>query len=129
MARAAYGIQRADLLPSVGVSAGMTRIGVPDNLGVGLPPSVAAMVPSTLTSYSASVGISSWELDLWGRVRNLSDAALRQYFAAAWARQGAEVSRRSVPGGRLKACSMNLGTIRKNQSRTMTSGTARNRFI
>ena len=91
-ARAAYGIQRADLLPSVGVSAGMTRIGVPDNLGVGLPPSVAAMVPSTLTSYSASVGISSWELDLWGRVRNLSDAALRQYFAAAWARQGAEVS-------------------------------------
>ena len=91
-ARAAYGIQRADLLPSVGASAGMTRIGVPDNLGVGLPPSVAAMVPSTLTSYSASVGISSWELDLWGRVRNLSDAALRQYFAAAWARQGAEVS-------------------------------------
>lgn len=91
-ARAAHGIQRADRLPSVGASAGMARIGVPDNLGVGLPPSIAAMVPGTLTSYSAYVGISSWELDLWGRVRNLSDAALRQYFAAAWARRGAEVS-------------------------------------
>lgn len=91
-ARAAYGIQRADQLPSVGGSAGMTRIGIPDNLGAGLPPAVAAMVPSTLTSYSASIGISSWELDLWGRVRNLSDVAQHQYFAAAWARQGAEVS-------------------------------------
>ena len=91
-ARAAYGIQRADELPSVGASAGMARIGLPDNLGAGLPPSVAAMVPGTLTSYSATIGISSWELDLWGRVRNLSDAALRQYFAAGWAQQGATVS-------------------------------------
>ncbi|MCE1249752.1 MAG: efflux transporter outer membrane subunit [Comamonadaceae bacterium] len=91
-ARAAYGIQRADALPSVGASAGIARIGLPDNLGTGLPPSVAAMVPGTLTSYSAFAGISSWELDLWGRVRSLSDAALRQYFAAEWAQRGATVS-------------------------------------
>lgn len=91
-ARAAYGIQRADALPSVGASAGMMRIGLPDNLGAGLPPSVAAMVPGTLTSYSAFAGISSWELDLWGRVRNLSEAALRQYLAAEWAQRGATVS-------------------------------------
>ncbi|GAO25357.1 NodT family RND efflux system outer membrane lipoprotein [Alicycliphilus sp. B1] len=91
-ARAAYGIQRADALPSVGASAGMARIGLPGNLGAGLPPSLAAMVPGTLTSYSAFAGISSWELDLWGRVRNLSDAALRQYFAAEWAQRGATVS-------------------------------------
>ena len=91
-ARAAWGIQRADQLPSVGASGGMTRIGLPGDLGAGLPPTLAAMVPGTLTSYSATVGISSWELDLWGRVRNLSDAALRQYFAAGWAQQGATVS-------------------------------------
>ena len=91
-ARAAYGIQRADRLPSVGASASMARIGLPGDLGAGLPPSIAAMIPGTLTSYSANVGISSWELDLWGRVRNLSDAALRQYFAAEWAQQGATLS-------------------------------------
>ncbi len=91
-ARAAYGIQRADELPSVGANAGLMRIGLPENLGAGLPPSVAAMVPGTLTGYSAFAGISSWELDLWGRVRNLSEAALRQYFAAEWVQRGATVS-------------------------------------
>ena len=91
-ARAAYGIQRADALPSVGASAGMMRIGLPDNQGAGLPPSVAAMVPGTLTSYSAFAGISSWELDLWGRVRNLSESALRQYLAPEWAQRGGTVS-------------------------------------
>lgn len=91
-ARAAYGIQRADRLPSVGGNVGVTRVGLPDDLGVNLPPAGAAMVPGTLTSYSAYVGVSNWELDMWGRVRNLSDAALHQYFAAEWAQRGASVS-------------------------------------
>ncbi|AEB86721.1 efflux transporter outer membrane subunit [Alicycliphilus denitrificans] len=86
-ARAAYGIQRAEELPSVGASAGLMRIGLPDNLT-----SLASSLPATLTSYSAFAGISSWELDLWGRVRNLSEAALHQYFAAEWTQRGAAVS-------------------------------------
>ena len=27
--------------------------------------------------YRAEVGLTTWELDLWGRIRNLEDAALQ----------------------------------------------------
>src|SRR5256885_16331320 len=32
--------------------------------------------------YRAEVGFSSWELDLWGRVRSLKDAALQTWLAS-----------------------------------------------
>src|SRR3546814_2138933 len=36
---------------------------------------------STGTRYSVGVGVTGFELDFWGRVRNLSEAARSQYFA------------------------------------------------
>src|SRR5690606_35550110 len=57
-ARSQYGIQRADRLPSLGAEVSMTR-GGGDNLDVS-------------ESYSASAGIAGFELDLFGRVHNLS---------------------------------------------------------
>src|SRR5690606_35803917 len=36
--------------------------------------------------YRAEVGLSTWELDLWGRVRNLEDAALQTWLATDAAR-------------------------------------------
>ncbi|MCJ9714522.1 TolC family protein, partial [Bordetella hinzii] len=38
------------------------------------------------------VGMASWELDFWGRVRNLKDAALENYLATDAARQAATLS-------------------------------------
>lgn len=66
-ARAQYRIQRADRLPQVDVDGRLTRT------GGGASPNVE--------TYTAQVGVTAFELDLFGRVRSLSDAALNRYFA------------------------------------------------
>lgn len=75
--RALYRIERAQRLPSVGGVLEGTRTG-----GDG---------PDT-DIYSAGVGIAAFELDLFGRVRSLSEAALRLYFASEQARRAAELA-------------------------------------
>ena len=47
---------------------------------------------SNVAFYSANVGVSAFELDLFGRVRNLSKAALEQYFATEEAQRSARIS-------------------------------------
>ena len=42
--------------------------------------------------YSANIGISAWQIDLFGRVRNLTQAQQEQYFAAEENRNAAQVS-------------------------------------
>lgn len=76
-ARAQYRISRAERLPSVGGSLSQTRAG--------------GDVPVT-ESYSASLGLASFELDLFGRVRNLSQAAVQQFFAQQENRRAAQLS-------------------------------------
>jgi NodT family efflux transporter outer membrane factor (OMF) lipoprotein len=76
--RAQLGIQRADLLPSVGAGANFTR--APNTSGV-------------MTSvYSLGFAVSSYELDLFGRVRSLEQAALARYLASDEGRRAAQVS-------------------------------------
>lgn len=65
-ARSMYRIQRADRLPAVGGSVSGERIGGD---------------VANSEQYNASVGVSGFELDLWGRVRNLGEAALQQFLA------------------------------------------------
>ncbi len=76
-ARAQYRIQRADRLPAIGANTTLERTGGD------------APVSDT---YSASLGLASFELDLFGRVRNLSEAALQQYFAQEENRRAAQIS-------------------------------------
>lgn len=35
----------------------------------------------TTSQYSVGLGMNQWELDLWGRIRSLNEAALQQFFA------------------------------------------------
>jgi multidrug efflux system outer membrane protein len=77
--RAQYQIRRADLLPTVNV--GVTGTRQPNTAGTG-----------TASIYTAGFLISAWELDLFGRVRSLSNAALAQYFASEEARKSAQIS-------------------------------------
>ncbi|HUP05915.1 MAG TPA: efflux transporter outer membrane subunit [Caldimonas sp.] len=77
-ARAAYDIRRADAWPTVGVGFNAQR----EPGATGKPVNV----------YAVGVAVSSWELDLFGRIRNLSDAALAQYFATAEARKAVQTS-------------------------------------
>ena len=79
-ARAAYGIQRADLLPTLGAQAGMDRSRVPGDLNLTRQPLLGSQ-------YQAGVGLASWEIDFWGRVRSLNDAALQNYLASDAARR------------------------------------------
>lgn len=76
-ARAQYRIQRADRVPAVGGQGQMTRSG--------------GDAPVT-EQFSANLGVVEFELDLFGRVRNLSQAALQQYFAEAANRRSAQLS-------------------------------------
>lgn len=66
-ARAQYRVQRAERLPHVDAGAGANVSG-----GGG---------QGTDDRYSVDVGVSRFELDLFGRVRSLSSSALDQYFA------------------------------------------------
>jgi multidrug efflux system outer membrane protein len=42
--------------------------------------------------YNVNLGISSWELDLFGRIRSLKDAALQEYLATEQACLGMQIS-------------------------------------
>lgn len=94
-ARGLYRIQRADRLPSLGIGAEMIRSGGDANR----PPVVGAPgVPggssdgSVTETYSASLGLAEFELDLFGRVRNLSRAALQQYLATEEAQRSTQLA-------------------------------------
>lgn len=84
-ARALYGIQRADQLPSVGATAELQRSRTPYDLSV-------TGRSITSSAYQVTLGISTWELDFWGRVRNLKDAALENFLASAEAQRATQVS-------------------------------------
>jgi outer membrane protein, multidrug efflux system len=82
-ARGLYRIQRAEQLPQLGGTAGVSRSRIGANaLGTqsGDVP-VATGSGITSTNYDIGVAVTSFELDFWGRVRNLSDAARSQYLA------------------------------------------------
>lgn len=77
-ARAEYRIQRADLLPEIDATGQASfRGGSGSNAGGG----GATASAGAKRSYSVDVGASAFEIDLFGRVRSLSHAALDQYFA------------------------------------------------
>ena len=84
-ARATYNIQNAERLPAIGVGSSHTRARVPGDLNM----SGRSVVSGNQQAY---VGLSHWELDLWGRVKSLSDAALASYLATDAGRRAVEIS-------------------------------------
>lgn len=83
--RAQYRIRRADLLPTVSADGSAVIQRVPADVSV---------TGQTLNSqnYSLSLGFSTYELDLFGRVRSLKDHALEQYLATSQARRSVQIS-------------------------------------
>jgi multidrug efflux system outer membrane protein len=74
-ARTLYGIQRADSFPTIHASADMIRARMPEDLSI-------TGDPGTASQYQVSLNSVAWEIDLWGRLRNLKDAALERYLAS-----------------------------------------------
>lgn len=83
-ARALYRVSRADLLPSINADGAMTRQHTPQNART----SGAASVER----YDAGLSIPAFELDLFGRIRSLNDAALEDYFATEEAKKAVEIT-------------------------------------
>ncbi|WP_042878777.1 efflux transporter outer membrane subunit [Cupriavidus necator] len=80
--QAQYRIQHAALFPQVSAGASASATGK----------STSSSATGANTSRNYSVGLSaSWEIDFFGRLRSLSDAAAEQYLASAYARQAAEI--------------------------------------
>ena len=114
-ARAQYRVQRADLVPStvasgsatytnnvVGASGATAGGSTATTTGAATGASATSATSAVGSSvgagsgnfqyYTANVGFSSFELDLFGRVRNLSKAALERYFATEEAQRSTRIS-------------------------------------
>jgi NodT family efflux transporter outer membrane factor (OMF) lipoprotein len=78
LARAQVDSQRADLWPSVGVGAGASR--APNASG------------HEGNAFTAGLSVSAFELDLFGRVKSLGDAAAARYLASDEGRRAAQLS-------------------------------------
>jgi NodT family efflux transporter outer membrane factor (OMF) lipoprotein len=87
-ARAQFRIVRASQYPAISGVAQFTA-NRPSLIGSS---KVAPTVTTLDTSYTQAGGLLSWELDVWGRLRRLSEAAKAEYLATEDARQGVIVS-------------------------------------
>ena len=76
--RAQYDIRNADRFPTLGVAATASR--APKSTG------------GTSTTYTVGLGITSWEIDFFGRIGALSEAALAQYLATEEGRKVAQIT-------------------------------------
>jgi len=83
-AQALYGIQRAEQLPTVDAVATGSKQRVPADLS---PTGQRA----TVEQYSVNLGVLSWELDFFGRIRSLERRALEEYLATEQAHRSAEI--------------------------------------
>ncbi|MDR2891755.1 MAG: efflux transporter outer membrane subunit [Deltaproteobacteria bacterium] len=84
-ARAMYQIQRADLLPSIRATGSNSNQLMPADMTIVNEAAISRQS-------SATVGFTSFELDLFGRVRSLKDSALENYFAITQNAHSAQIS-------------------------------------
>lgn len=83
--RALYQIEDSALYPSIDFSASGTRQRLPTDLS-------STGRAGINESYSATVGMTAYELDLWGKVRNQSDQALQTLYATEQAQTSVKIS-------------------------------------
>lgn len=83
--RAQYRIQRNALIPTGSINANGSRQRIAYGYG-------GNGGGRTFSQYTVEVGVSSYELDLFGRVHSLKAAALENYFASKENRKGAQIA-------------------------------------
>ena len=85
VARGTYGVQRASLLPALGATGTAVNTRVPGDLS-----------DDGRTRYveenSVNFGISSWEIDFFGRIASLKNQALESYLATEEARRSVRIA-------------------------------------
>jgi outer membrane protein, multidrug efflux system len=83
-ARAVYGIQRAEILPSLDAVGGGGKERVPGDLS-------STGKATTAEEYHANLAVSSWEIDFFGRIRSLKDRALEAFLATEQAQRSTQI--------------------------------------
>jgi len=86
-ARAQYGIQRGEQFPAIGAGIQGERQHLPATMrpqGSG-----SSSISST---YQAGIGLTTFEIDLFGRLHSLSEAALQQYLSTEQARRSVQIN-------------------------------------
>jgi outer membrane protein, multidrug efflux system len=97
-AQAQYRIQRAELFPTINASAVEQAEEIPFGVLEAEDPAAragAGALPTgglTLHTYDVGVGFTNYELDLFGRIRSLSHAALQQYFSSGETRRSVQLT-------------------------------------
>lgn len=74
-----YRITQNNQLPTIGTNGSVIR-------------QETASTPTATTVYSVGAGITAYELDFWGRVRSLKDAALDNYLATQSSKDATQIS-------------------------------------
>ena len=111
-ARAQYRIQRAAQLPSIDASASVTSVRSitgPDNAA------------TTSTLYAAQIGLASWEIDLFGRLKSLSDAKMQAYFSTVEAAKATQISLIAETASAYLTLSADLGRLEIARETTASS--------
>jgi multidrug efflux system outer membrane protein len=105
-AQAQYRIQHSDLFPHIDLNGagqferipGNTAVAFSGTPGVGTGSTGASSVASTgnqaitFRNFTAGIGFTNYELDLFGRVRSLSQQAFEQYLGETETRRSAQIS-------------------------------------
>ncbi|MFJ4142705.1 efflux transporter outer membrane subunit [Pseudomonas sp. NPDC089734] len=84
-AQAQYRIQRAASLPTINAGVSGTQSRTPGAMS-------SSGTATTSHEYSAQVGMTSYELDVFGRIQNLQDEALEDYLALTETRRSTQIS-------------------------------------
>lgn len=85
--QAEFRIQRAARLPNIDATAVAARERTAAN-----DAATPALPPATQTQHGINVGLSAFEIDLFGRMRALSDAAFARYLASEQGRRAAQIA-------------------------------------
>jgi multidrug efflux system outer membrane protein len=104
-----YRIQRTERYPAVDAAAGGTFYRIPSSLS-------SNGEASTFAQYDISLGVTSWELDLFGRIRSLTSAALEQYLATEQAQTASQISLVGVVANTYLALASDRENLRLAQS-------------
>lgn len=83
--QAQYRIQRSQLFPQVDATVEGQRQRLPEGVNESGESAISSQ-------YGATLGVSAWELDFFGRLRSLNESALEDYFATIEAQQGVRIS-------------------------------------
>ena len=89
-AEAQFRAQRGALFPQIGATGSADYAQTPADLGPGAR--LGRTSPTTSRTFGVQGGFTAWEIDLFGRIRSLSEAALQTAFAQAETRRATQIS-------------------------------------